>query len=382
MVDEAIVTEVVEQSTEVSPEQAITDMMNYAFDVVPESPVETIINANENEETQQQEKVLNNTTETNAPQVDYNLFVKEIFGKETVDDVKAEWMELQALKAQPKTAEEIKFANEESKRVYENLLAGNTKLVKKHLDAQELLEGVDTMGDEQKLKLYIKLQNPLFSDKLVEEEYEELYNLDEFAIEEHKLEREKIKLQQRKINDTVKAAEYFAQYSSKLELPEINKAPQQKIVDESYEAYKASMTSADEAYNNITVPKVNALKETDIPLKVSVNDANNQMQFDVSIEPTKEDFIKAKEGALGIMNYITGKCYDKDGNLDATKLARIVLLNDNFDKYVQSAARQAVNAERKRVIALEATGGSSGQRNYDVNGEKTELQKRMEFALS
>ena len=382
MVDEAIVTEVVEQSTEVSPEQAITDMMNYAFDVVPESPVETIINANENEETQQQEKVLNNTTETNAPQVDYNLFVKEIFGKETVDDVKAEWMELQALKAQPKTAEEIKFANEESKRVYENLLAGNTKLVKKHLDAQELLEGVDTMGDEQKLKLYIKLQNPLFSDKLVEEEYEELYNLDESAIEEHKLEREKIKLQQRKINDTVKAAEYFAQYSSKLELPEINKAPQQKIVDESYEAYKASMTSADEAYNNITVPKVNALKETDIPLKVSVNDANNQMQFDVSIEPTKEDFIKAKEGALGIMNYITGKCYDKDGNLDATKLARIVLLNDNFDKYVQSAARQAVNAERKRVATQEAKGGASGARDYNVNGEKTELQKRMEFALS
>jgi hypothetical protein len=380
MVDEAITPEVTETTVDIQPEEAIRNLMNYAFDV-PETPVDIVEQVDENINTQHQENIPDNPTEPSAPQIDYNSFVKETFGKDTVEDVKAEWMELQALKSKPQTAEEIKFANEKSKRVYENLLAGNTKLVKKHLDAQELLEGVETMGDEQKLKLYIKLQNPLFSDKLVEEEYEELYNLDETAIEDHKLEREKIKLQQRKINDTVKAAEYFAQYSSKFELPEINKAPQQTIVDESYEAYKASMTSADEAYNNITVPKVNALKETDIPLKVNINDANNQMQFDVSIEPTKEDFIKAKEGALGIMNYITGKCYDKDGNLDATKLARIVLLNDNFDKYVQSAARQAVNAERKRVATQDAKGGASGARDYNVNGEKTELQKRMEFAF-
>lgn len=367
-----------EQQAEILQQQEISNRMNYAFDVIPEVPVDQP----EQPPIGNPEPAPPSPENIIAPSVDYNSFVKETFGKDSVDDVKAEWMELQALKTKAQTPEEIKFINEESKRVYENLLAGNFKELKKHLDAKELLADIDTMGEEQKLKLYIKLQNPLFSDKLVEEEYQEMYNLDETAVEEHKLEREKIKLQQRKIDDIVKAGEYFTKYQTKLELPEVTKSTQTTIVDESYEAYKASNAKADEAYTNITVPKVNALKETDIPLKISINDANNQMQFDVSIEPNKEDFTKAKQSALGIMNYIATQCYDQSGNLDATKLARIVLLNDNFDKYAQSIARQAVNAERKRVIELDAKGGGAGTRDYNVTGEKTELQKRMEFALS
>lgn len=313
--------------------------------------------------------------------IDEIELIRQRVGYEDWGQLKADIEAYKAIKDKPPTAAEIKYENEESKRIHEALIAGKYKEVKDYLNAQDLLSGIDTMNDEQRLKLYIKMQNPLFSDRLVEEEFQDQYRLDEDSIDESKLERERLKLEQRKLNDVKAATEYFAKYKTQIQLPTIEKqVAQQPIVDESYEALKASNAKAIEDYNKIVLPAINALKESDVALNVSINDANNQMQFDINVIPEKTDFEKARNDAADFGDYINKAYYDEKGNFLAAKLQRAILLDQNFDKYAQSIARQAVNAERKRVITVN-TPGAQTQRNYTVEDQSNPLLELEKFAF-
>jgi len=318
---------------------------------------------------------------TPAEQVlDASDFLKTNFGWESIEAAKAE---LEKLRTTPTaTAAEIAFANEESKKLHQLLKEGKTKEVRNYLEAQELMTGLDTMADEQKLKLYIKMQNPRFDKELVDDEFNSLYSIneDDYLDDPMKLRKEKLRREQRIENDVQKAQDYFSQYKTKIELPDIH--PQTNAVDKDYEDYKASTAKSLEDYNNITVPAVNSLKETDIQLKANINDANNQMQFDVSVVPEREDFEKAKQNSLSVFDYLTKTCYDQSGKFLPDRLARMVLLNDNFDKYAQSIARQAVNAERKRVIATDTRTNGGIQRDFNTDPVvQTELQKFEKMAF-
>ena len=321
------------------------------------------------------------TPATPAEQVlDASEFLKTNFGWESIEAAQAELNKLRA--APTSTAAEIAFANEESKKLHQLLKEGKTKEVRNYLEAQELMTGLDTMADEQKLKLYIKMQNPKFDSELIDDEYNTFYKLneDDYLDDPMKLRKERLRMEQRKENDIQKANDYFSTYKQKIELPDI--LPQQSVVNSDYEDYKASTAKSLEDYNNITVPGINSLKETDIQLKASINDANNQMQFDVSVVPEREDFEKARQNSLSVFDYLTKTCYDQSGKFLPDRLARLVLLNDNFDKYAQSIARQAVNAERKRVIATDTRSNGGVQRDFNTTPvEQTELQKFEKMAF-
>ena len=314
---------------------------------------------------------------TQAP--DFNAYLKEHFGVDNIETAKSEWQSLQELKNKPATAVEIAFANEESKKIHELIKQGKTKEVGQWIQAQELLSNVETMGDEQKLKLYIKMQNPRFDNELIEDEFNSLYKLNQDdldALEPLAARKERLKLEQRLENDVIKAQEYFQQYKSKIELPDIQ--PQQLTVDQDYEAYKASNASAAESYEKVIAPAIKSLKESDVPLSFSVNDANNKMQFDISIVPDAADFESARQDSLTLD--VMKTCYDKDGKFMPQNLQKLILLRDNFDKYGQAIARQAVNAERKRVIEQE-TAGSGAQRNFNTQVEPSEIDALKQFAF-
>lgn len=313
--------------------------------------------------------------------IDDKVYLKQQTGYEDWNQLKTDIEAFKALKETPQTQAEIKYANEESKRIHEAILAGNTKEVRDYLNAQELLSGIDSMNDEQRLKLYIKMQNPLFSDRLVNEEFQDQYHLDEDSIDESKIERERLKLEQRKINDVKAANDYFTKYKTQIELPTIEtQIAQQQNVDESYEAFKASNAKAIEDYNNMVLPAINALKESDVALNININDANNQMQFDISVMPEKTDFDRAKMEATDFGGYVQKAYYDEKGNFLAHKLQRAILLDQNFDKYAQSIARQAVNAERKRVVSTNAPVIQT-QRNYAVEEQPNPLVDLEKFAF-
>jgi hypothetical protein len=304
-----------------------------------------------------------------------------------MDALREQWAELQKIKNTPTTATELAFANEQSKKIFENIKAGNNKQVREYLEAQELLSNSDSMNEEQKLKLYIKMNNPMYDPELVDMRFSKDYGFNEAAFKDedgnitdpmgYKL--AKIDALQRLKNDTTKADEFFTQYKTKIDLSNI--ATTNASVDKDYEDYKASSAQYSQIHQQVIVPALTALKDSDVPFNVSVNDENNQIKFDLNVAVDPNDFEKARKYALDFNTFLQEKMYDPSGNFQAAKLQRLILLNDNFDKYAQTIARQAVNAERKRVIEKE-TGGPQAQRNYNTQSTlSTEVQDLEKFAF-
>jgi len=319
--------------------------------------------------------------------VDPAVWLKSELGVDSVDAVKAALQELNQLREKANTPAEIAYANEEAKKWHTYIKEGKEDELLNSLQGRKMVKNLETMSDEQKLKLYIRMQNPRFDDELVQDEYDSLYKLNEEKfrneldeVDQLRLRKEKLRMEQRIENDVAKASEYFSQYKTKIELPDLPSSKQD--IDQDYLDYKASIAQSRQDYGNVIVPSVSSLKETDVQFTIKVDDPNSQMQFDVSITPDVNDFNTAKKESLDLFGYITKTYYDDKGNFNAAKLNRAILLEKNFDKYAQSIARQAVNAERKRVVSKE-TGEGGLVRNFNVNPQQmTELQKEAERAFA
>lgn len=314
--------------------------------------------------------------------------IKEIFGVEGgIEVVKQQWDELQALKANPPKAE-LTYANEEAKKWAEYFAAGKEDELYQSLHGRQQVKNVESLSDDQRLKLYIKLNNPLYDSELVDAVYEKNYTFNEaqFKDEEGKINDTlgyrlaKVDALQRMQQDIQKANDFFAQYKTKIELPVIQPTAQ-TTKDEAYEAYKASTAKAQEDYNNVTVPAINSITDKDVPLAFKVTDPNNQMDFDVNLAIEPADLAAAKQAALNLRGFLNDEFYDKDGKLKGNELVKMIALYKNFGKYAQSSARQAVNAERKRVITKEAPANPL-QKNFPVVEEKDQLKELERYVFA
>ncbi len=318
--------------------------------------------------------------------VDPNEYLKQQLGYESWDAVK---QELQALKERAQTPAEIKYANEEAKRWAEYFTSGKEDELYQSLHARQQVKNIDTLSDEQKIKLFIKMQNPMFDQELIDYQFKKDYGFDEESFKDEDgnisdpmaLRFAKISALQKMQGDLTRANEYFTKYKTQIELPAIQPQATQSI-DEEYESYKASTAKNLETYNNSIVPALKALSEADINMSFNVNDPNNQMVFDLGVAVDKGDFDAAREEALNLSDWINNSFYDEKGNFQPKNLIRATLLYKNFDKYAQTIARQAVNAERKRMIEKE-TPNTSTRRDFNIDPtQRTEFDKKMDMAFA
>jgi hypothetical protein len=305
---------------------------------------------------------------------DESAYLKE-FGFESKDALKA------ALEAQNQQVvqNEPTFANETSKKIYEALVAGNTKEVKEFLDLQHATENLDAMSPEQQIKLHIKHQYPDLTQTQIDRVYAKKYAVKEESEYDDPIDYQIAQqmMQSDIKNDAVKAKTFFNDYRTKIELPQTQSI---QSVDADYEAWKASNAQATDRYNTETLPVINAIKEGDLASSFKINDPNNQLDIEISHVVEPSDLATAKQHALNYGQYMQ-QFYTAEGKLNGTRLMQAILRDMLFDKYVQTTARQAVNAERKRLIEKE-TPTSTLQRNGLEAVEKSEFQKMMDMAMN
>jgi hypothetical protein len=320
--------------------------------------------------------------------IDPNEYIKEHLGFDSWEAAKSEIQRLRELQQNAQTPAERKYANEQSKRWHEYIQYGKEDELREALNARHQVSGLDAMDDERKVKLFIKMNNPMFDQELIDYQFKQNYGFDESAFKDENgivtdplaYRYAKVAAMQKMQGDLAKANEFFNNYKSKIELPEINQ-PQAAIVDEAYEGYKARTANATEAYTKTIAPALQALKEADLDMAFNINDPDNQINFDFGITIDKADLDTAKEKSLYFSDWIEETFYDDKGSFQPKRLARAILLERNFDKYVQTVARQAVNAERKRMIEKETPGVV--RRELNVSPEaRTELDQRMQMAFS
>lgn len=312
-----------------------------------------------------------------ANKFDEEGYIKSI-GFENLEKFQSALTEYKQLKENPPVAQ-LSFANDEAKRFAEYFSLGKEDELREALNARATVKGIETMGEEQKLKLFIKMNNPGYDQEIIDYAYNKNYAFNEKAfMDEEGNVIDPIGLKQAKIDanykvqaDLTKANDYFNQYKTKIELPGIQVA---NTPDNEYEAYKASAAKDAEIFEKVMLPSVSSLTEQQVPLSVSIKDPGNQMDFSATITPDKADLDRAKQAALNPVALINRIAFDEKGTFYPDRLVKFALIAENYDKYVQSQLRQAVNAERQRVVTKE-TPDANVQRNFVTNEQPDRLSE-------
>lgn len=313
------------------------------------------------------------TPTENQDIIDDLTYLKQQVGYDDWAKVKADLEELKQLREKAATPAEIAFANEESKKIHEYLRQGKEDEVREYLAAKKQMANLDTMNDEQQLKLFIRLSNPMFDEELVDVKYQQLYKLDESQftneldeIDPIRQRLAKAELNQRIQTDIQKAKEHFAQYKAKLDLPNIdNNTAQQAtpVVDEAYEAYKKDIEQG-AASHAMLQEALTKLSENDFPFKFSFSDEANKIKFDVDFKMDKDGLNKAREAAANYGDYLAQNYNRQDGSPAGDKLMRDIYVAQNLDKIIAESNKQAVNNTIKWFLSNQKNIGENVQRNY------------------
>lgn len=306
------------------------------------------------------------------------------FGFNTADELMADYNALKEKANNPITAQ-FEYPDEHSKQIADAIINKNYKALKEYAETQILVSEMDSMSEDAKLKRYIQMQNPRFDRELIEDEFNKAYALNEEQYEDDPIElrKAKIRLEQKRDNDLAKANEFFASQAKQAQLPSISVPASKSQTDEEYQSHLASIAQMVKYQTEVIEPAINSLTEDNLKMLIELNDPNNQIDFKVNIKPSKSHLDAAKQKAIAWDDYLKSTVYDSNGNFLADKAALLVLKNENFDEYVKSVARQAVNAERRsKVNERRNVGFRTENAGNFVNEQMEYVDKMMQQRLS
>lgn len=327
------------------------------------------------EQSQEQTAQTSQQSDVTTEVVDADEYAKGL-GYESWEKLKEDVPQLKQFKeTAPKP---IEYANEESKKVHELLLAGKVKEVKAIYDLQERLESVDTLTPAEKIKLHIEQTNKHYKKADVDDVFEEKYTYPEKPVQGHLEEddafaqrEERYKAQVEKIDrrierDSYTAAEELSKLKQEIKLPEIPSELNSEL--EQFKTFKQNQQVADEKHE--AVCKIAAkISEQDVPYKLNFNDEAKKVSFEVTYQADKEGFDKAKETAFNHLDF-SGDIYQKqDGSPDLDKIKTEIngiYKLQNFDKIVTEAVNQAVNETLLQVVRNQKNIGDGFQRNFNM----------------
>lgn len=235
-----------------------------------------------------------------------------------------------------KATEEKKYANEESKRIHELLLTGDQgeTAVHEYLSAKRLLSGVDKLKPDELVKLKIQLENPEWTEKQVNDDYELDFGLEvsESDASDAILERAKSK-QAKAVRLAAKDALAFLEGLKKdIKLPDLkNEAAEElaSIRQEQGEFQKMNdslVSSLDKDFSKIT--------------ELDLSFSDKDVQFDHKYAVTD---VEKKQAAEEIKNYwqTFQSSYYKDGQWQIQKMMEDRLFLANKEKILKSAVTKA-----------------------------------------
>lgn len=319
------------------------------------------------------------TASEEAEVFDEPTYLKQNFGWESQEAAKAELGELRKLKQS--TASPFDSLDENSKKIAIAIKENRIDDIYDYVSTQKMLAGLETKTPEEKLKSYLKVQNPLFNFEDIDWKYTKLYSVDESKYKDADgevfdapgLRIAELESKQRLQQDIEKATQYFASQKSTVKLPDFSAA------DTGYESYKKMMTES-EAMNKETVEAYQKITPADIQLKAQFNDEANKLGIDFDFVPDKDSFTKAVALASDTDKFFADY-YGEDGSPKRKQFLQDIYFAKNKDKIIGEAMKQAVNATMKWFIAR--NNGQGGQRQYNADHVvPDELKQHFEMAFA
>lgn len=345
---------------------------------VETSPVQQFANEQETGSVQQQTATVEQTTTTTEtqPQVDYNAFVKETFGYETLDEAKTEFEQLRKLKEE---APNQQFANEESKVLYQAWLEGKKDEVLDYLSNQTKIEKLAT-GEvnentaEEIVKLSIKQKNKSLTDDEVDFMFNEKFSIsskptqrtDEYDddYQERVSEwEEKSRLVQKRLI-----------IEAKMSQPEIDKLKGELVLPNIQSANQLSAEQEQEELQiNAEIRKqFEQSLETDYKtfdgFNVTFKDENAGIEIPISYVPTEEEKVNLKNQLSDFdhTEYFGNRWFSADGKPQVKSMMADKYFLENKEKIMQKVANEAAQQMRIKMIAMQSNINLKGNSNQQA----------------
>jgi len=342
------------------------------------------------------------TTQTAAQQanddvVDADEYLRQNLGYESWDAAKQEIEELKKLK-EAQQANEIKFANDESEKLFKALQEGKEDEIfevlskKQEFKRIEKLDVTNPKDASELIKANLKLKHPQLDPTEIEDIFQENYykspkptqrddQTDEEyqeALEDWKLRTEAI--DRKMVRDAKIAKPEVLSLQSKIVIPDIptNNSQAAGQTQEDLEAFtkaKESFVKSAETVLKDFNGFVATVKDKDVEIPVS---------YDLSKEEkeTLNGYVKNFAERLDANVLFAERWLDKEGNIKTEQVIKDlskVLFDDNkSQKFVNDAAAKRLELYLKDKKKVDVSGGSNSRTTFEPTSEQAQLEKLRE----
>lgn len=289
------------------------------------------------------------------PKVDYNSFVKETFGFDSVEAAKSEFEKL-------KSKQEFSFENETSQRLFEAIKEGKEdevlsviqqkKTLEKLLNADVTKENAldivklnyqTKFGDltQDEIDLLIS-DNYKFPDKPVKGEFEED---DEFKVRQSAWESEMDKINRKIVIEAKLAKPELQKLQQEIKLPDLN--PQ---ANEDFERDSENLRKAREVYEQT----LNSEYQQFDGFKLSVKDGEVEMPITFSVSDEEKSSLKELLSDFNPDDYLSKRWFSEDGRPQIKQIMSDIYLLENQSKILQKVGNEA--ASQRMLHQLKQSG--------------------------
>jgi len=262
----------------------------------------------------------------------------------------------------------FEWNNDFAKTVYDKLVSKDISELADMLYEQKVLSNLDSMSDEDVVKLHMAYQYPDLTPDEIEEEFNAKYKvenkIDEDMMSEEEIAhaRKQMEKEQKSLNRELKklvreAKDGLGEMKKDIDFPDIlsqiQQASQQPVSDDAISQILAKQQEEQQAAyleaRSVFVQSIeDGLKNFD---GFSVNYKDEDVQFDGKYNLTQEDKA-ALQGTLKDFDLegFYGNRYFKDGRYDTKQLAEDVYFLQNRDKIVNAMVTQAVSKAKADIL--------------------------------
>lgn len=254
--------------------------------------------------------------------------------------------------------QEINFANDTAKKVFEYLKEGKIDEVVSVYQQQRQLASLDKMSADDVLKLKIMQENPELSSEEVEEEFnfkygvqepdidEDLDTPEEIAKEKKKFEREKINMERLKKKDLKEAKEFLNSKKQEIVLPDIQTSAPQQQQAVSNEAEEAAIKEFRDKYMQAIPTTIDEI----VGFESKYKDSELEFNTTYVIDANEKASLKDKMENFTLQDYFMPRYIDEKGDFDTEAIAHDLYVLENFDKIVEAHVSQAVNQAKSFFV--------------------------------
>jgi hypothetical protein len=252
--------------------------------------------------------------------------------------------------------QDINFANETSKKVFEYLKEGKVDEFLNVYQQQQKLTSLDKLDTDNVLKLKMKYENPELTDEEIEDEFNYKYGIEqpdidedldtpeEIAKEKKRHEREKINMERLKKKDLKEAKDFLKAKKEEIVLPDIETRPTQQ--SQSNAADEAEVKEFRDKYLGTIAATIDEI----VGFGNKYKDSELEFETTYVIDQQDKASLQNKMENFTLQDYFVPRYINEDGNFDTEAIAHDLYVIENLDKIIEAHVSQAVNQTKSMFV--------------------------------